>query len=66
MTPDVDVAIIGDGPAGTALARACTLRGIDAVLLGDDDPWSNTYGLWLDDLDGLEAMAQGVLPQVQG
>lgn len=47
----VDVAVIGDGPAGSGLAAACRRRGIDAVLLGPDDPWTATYATWTDDLD---------------
>ena len=48
----VDVAIIGDGPAGSALARACARGGVDSVLVGDDAPWSATYSTWIDDLTG--------------
>lgn len=46
----VDVAIIGDGPSGSALAQACRRRGADAVLIGPDDPWSATYATWVDDV----------------
>lgn len=46
----VDVAVIGDGPAGSALARACRLAGVEAVLIGDDAPWTATYSTWTDDL----------------
>lgn len=48
----VDLAIIGDGPAGSALARACSRIGLDSVLLGDDAPWGATYSTWTDDLIG--------------
>ena len=48
----VDVAIIGDGPAGSALARACARRGVESVLVGDDAPWNATYSTWIDDLTG--------------
>jgi lycopene cyclase-like protein len=51
--PDrVDVAIIGDGPAGSALARACARCGVHSVLVGDDAAWSATYSTWIDDLTG--------------
>jgi lycopene beta-cyclase len=48
----VDVLVIGDGPAGSALARSCDRAGIDALLVGDDAAWSATYSTWTDDLDG--------------
>ena len=56
-TERFDVAVIGDGPAGSALARACRRQGIDVVLVGDDAPWTATYSTWADDLvddSGLE------------
>jgi lycopene beta-cyclase len=46
----VDVAVIGDGPAGSALALGCQRAGLDVVLVGDDAPWSATYSSWVDDL----------------
>jgi lycopene beta-cyclase len=46
-----DVLIIGDGPAGSALARACIERELDVALVGDDADWTATYGAWVDDLD---------------
>lgn len=49
-TERFDVAVIGDGPAGSALAQACRRRGIDVVLVGDDAPWTATYSTWVDDL----------------
>lgn len=48
---NVDVVVVGDGPAGSALALACVRAGVDVVLVGPDEPWTNTYGAWLDDLD---------------
>jgi lycopene beta-cyclase len=50
----VDVVVIGDGPAGSALAAACASRGTEVVLVGSDDPWTNTYGVWVDDLADAE------------
>ena len=50
-----DVVVVGDGPAGTALAQACTTRGIDTVLIGPDADWGATYATWVDDLDDLTA-----------
>jgi len=49
-TDRFDVAVIGDGPAGSALARACRRQEIDVVLVGDDAPWTATYSTWADDL----------------
>jgi lycopene beta-cyclase len=50
VTERFDVAVIGDGPAGSALAQACRRLGIDVVLVGDDAPWTATYSTWADDL----------------
>jgi lycopene beta-cyclase len=55
----VDVAVLGDGPAGSALAAACRRDGIDVVLVGADDPWTATYATWIDDLVGVEASVLG-------
>jgi lycopene beta-cyclase len=46
----VDVVVIGDGPAGSALAQSCRRAGIDTLLVGDDAAWAATYSTWLDDL----------------
>ena len=51
----VDLAIIGDGPAGSALARACVREGLAALLVGDDADWTPTYSTWADDLPGVDA-----------
>lgn len=47
---DCDVAVIGDGPAGTALAAEATALGVDAVLVGESHPWTATYGVWADEV----------------
>ncbi len=52
-----DVAVIGDGPAGSALARACADRGIDVCVYGDAAPWAPTYGTWLDDVEAWTVLA---------
>jgi len=49
-----DVAVVGDGPAARALGAALAARGLDAVLVGPDVPWTATYAAWTDDLDGVE------------
>ena len=51
--PEVDVAIAGDGPAGSALAAACAAEALSVVVVGDDRPWRATYGTWRDDLADL-------------
>ena len=50
------VAVVGDGPAGSALARQLTLHGADVVLFGEDRPWDATYTTWVDDLDGVSVI----------
>jgi len=52
-----DVVVIGDGPAGSALARACHARGIEVALVGDDAAWTATYSTWTDDLVDAEGVA---------
>ena len=51
-----DVAVVGDGPAGTALAAALHHRDVDVVLVGEGEPWPATYATWVDDLDDLECI----------
>ena len=46
-----DVVVVGDGPAGSALAHGCARRGVDTVLVGRGQPWAATYGCWVDDLE---------------
>ena len=48
----VDVAVVGDGPAGSALAAALQRLGCSVVLHGLDQPWLATYGTWIDDVVG--------------
>jgi lycopene beta-cyclase len=61
-TTSVDVVVIGDGPAGSALALACTAAGVDTLLIGDDAEWGNPYGTWIDDLDAVDVLTgHGVL-----
>ncbi len=46
----VDVAVVGDGPAGAAIAAACDAEGLRTVVVGSGRPWSNTYGAWVDEV----------------
>jgi lycopene beta-cyclase len=52
-----DVAVIGDGPAGSALASALQRLGVDVVLIGPDEAWSATYTTWADDIEDLDLLA---------
>lgn len=56
-----DVVVIGDGPAGSALAAALHRLGVDVVLIGPDEVWSATYTTWADDIEHLELL-QGMNP----
>lgn len=47
-----DVLVIGGGPAGRALARACAEQGLNTAIV-DRHPrrvWTATYGAWADEL----------------
>jgi lycopene beta-cyclase len=59
----VDVVVIGDGPAGSALALACRRADIDVLLVGDDAPWPATYSTWVDELP---LRSDGGLVDVEG
>ena len=54
MADVADVAIVGSGPAGLALAGACERRGLTTVVIGEDLPWTQTLGTWVDDLQAVE------------
>ncbi|WP_214407224.1 FAD-dependent oxidoreductase, partial [Pseudonocardia lacus] len=47
-----DVAVVGGGPAGRALAAACGRAGLRTVLVdrAPDAPWRATYGAWAAEL----------------
>jgi lycopene beta-cyclase len=56
-TPRHDVAVVGLGPAGRALASRCVAFGL-SVLAVDPRPdavWTPTYGVWEDELGDLPA-----------
>ncbi|WP_165491797.1 lycopene cyclase family protein [Egibacter rhizosphaerae] len=52
MVDEVEVAVVGGGPAGLALAAACTDQGIDTALVAPDRGagWPQRYGVWRDEL----------------
>jgi lycopene beta-cyclase len=55
-TRRADVVVIGDGPAGSALAAACLCRDIDVILVGADRPWRAIYGVWVDEVADVEVL----------
>ncbi|WP_035984244.1 lycopene beta cyclase [Leptolyngbya sp. KIOST-1] len=51
-----DVLVIGAGPAGLSLVAALAEAGlaVQGLTLGDPaQPWPNTYGIWVDELEDL-------------
>jgi lycopene cyclase-like protein len=50
------VVVVGDGPAGSALAAACAELGLSTRLVGAEPQrtWPATYGAWIDELAGVE------------
>lgn len=50
MTQGIDIAIIGGGPAGCALAAACAKAGLRTTLIASRvaEPWRQRYGVWTD------------------
>ncbi|WP_158852248.1 lycopene cyclase family protein [Saccharothrix deserti] len=48
----MDVVVVGGGPAGRALARACAARGLGTTLVDPNParPWRATYAAWVDEL----------------
>lgn len=64
-----DVAVVGSGPAGAAVSRACAQQGLRTTLLAPDldAPWRPTYAAWADELPAdLPAAARAAtLPSVR-
>lgn len=58
-SPPHDVAVVGGGPAGRALAGACAARGLRTALVDvtPDRPWRITYGAFTHDLPALPPTA---------
>ncbi|MFI9818391.1 lycopene cyclase family protein [Saccharothrix variisporea] len=48
----MDVLVVGGGPAGRALARACAAIGLETTVVDPrpDRPWRATYAAWSDEL----------------
>jgi lycopene cyclase-like protein len=55
-----DVAVLGAGPAGLAIAAACAGRGLKVRLLAPDPdaPWERTFGVWERDLAAVGDVAR--------
>lgn len=49
----VDVLIVGAGPAGLKLAGELGKRGIKVLVVGRDLPFTNNYGVWLDEFKAI-------------
>jgi hypothetical protein len=50
---EVDVVVVGAGPAGLAVAAEMAQRGVSVGLVAPDTPFVNNYGVWLDEFDEL-------------
>ena len=48
-----DVAVVGAGPAGLALAAELGALGLAVVLVARDAPFVNNYGVWRDEFRDL-------------
>ncbi|AQP43534.1 lycopene cyclase family protein [Tessaracoccus flavus] len=55
MSSSFDVAVVGLGPAGRALASACLVRGMRVLAVDPriEGRWTPTYGIWGDELGAL-------------
>jgi lycopene beta-cyclase len=47
---DVDLVVIGDGPAGMALGAHAALLGMRVAVVGPGVEWTATYGVWVDEI----------------
>lgn len=62
--PDLDVTVVGDGPAGLALAAACRRTGLAVAVLGGGASWPATYSMWRDEVDLPDGCFRTVSPTV--
>ena len=63
MPSNVDVLVLGGGPAALCIASELNQRGVAVVGIAPepvDTPWPNTYGIWVDELTavGLEQLLE--------
>ena len=52
----IEVLVVGGGPAGLAIADACSQLGLEVscLLANADDRWPNSYGAWVEDFAPLD------------
>lgn len=50
---NVDVLVIGAGPAGLAIAAETAKQGLSVGIVAPDTPFVNNYGVWLDEFRAL-------------
>jgi lycopene beta-cyclase len=61
---DADVVVIGDGPAGMALAAHAAILGLEVTVVGPGVEWKANYGVWVDEIAAdpvIGAHIEGVL-----
>ena len=60
--PVLYVAVVGAGPAGLRLASSLGERGLRVAIIGTDTPFTNNYGVWMDEFEatGLQATVEKV------
>lgn len=51
---ELDLVVIGCGPAGLALAAESAKLGLSVGLVGPDLPFTNNYGVWEDEFKGID------------
>ena len=49
----VDALVVGAGPAGLALAAELAERGLSVGIVARDEPFVNTYGVWVDEFEAM-------------
>jgi len=49
----LDVTVVGAGPAGLRLAASLAKQGLSVAVVGRDAPFTNNYGVWCEELEGL-------------
>ena len=62
-----DVAVVGAGPAGWAIGSSFVTKGLKTVLIAPEPraDWPNNYGVWHDDIEDAQAIAEHVWPKVE-
>ena len=56
---ELDLVVIGCGPAGLALAAESANLGLSVGLVGPDLPFTNNYGVWEDEFKGINLIPTG-------